>query len=385
MGCNIGSCVTALLASTTGKKEAKRAAMIHFLFNVIGTVLMYVVLLLHADTIFYINHTQQLALQFPAEIKYVDVGSATIEVHQLSDARSLTLRARQENCANSTLSVVTANGKYYLYTLAYAQELPFLGYQIDKGPLPSPFVGIGQAKTTHFIAPYPIADWSVAPDTILSAYADGIRNMVRVKATDVTKRESSITLLGSQGRLFSYRLVYADSLPELSVQVSDSTSAEVIFQTNPMDTQLLQKLADKALLSKPTNNHIGVVEHRMQFSLAAIYSYKDWLLLRLAIQNRNDIDYDIDFIKVYITDKKGSKHTALQETEVTPFYVHGSDGIVSLLPARGQQDRILFFNRFTLPKQRILRIELFEKNGGRHLLFSVSHKELLRAKALSLP
>lgn len=51
MGCNIGSCVTALIASLGGKREAKRAAMIHFLFNVIGTAVMYVVLLLATDTV----------------------------------------------------------------------------------------------------------------------------------------------------------------------------------------------------------------------------------------------------------------------------------------------------------------------------------------------
>ncbi len=43
-GCNIGSCCTALLASLAGKKEAKRAALIHFWFNVIGTAVLYVVL-----------------------------------------------------------------------------------------------------------------------------------------------------------------------------------------------------------------------------------------------------------------------------------------------------------------------------------------------------
>lgn len=51
MGCNIGSCVTALLASLSGKKDAKRAALIHFWFNVIGTVLMYVPLMLALDPI----------------------------------------------------------------------------------------------------------------------------------------------------------------------------------------------------------------------------------------------------------------------------------------------------------------------------------------------
>ena len=46
MGCNIGSCGTAMIASLSGKKDAKRAALIHFWFNVIGTALMYVVLML---------------------------------------------------------------------------------------------------------------------------------------------------------------------------------------------------------------------------------------------------------------------------------------------------------------------------------------------------
>lgn len=50
-GCNIGSCCTALLASLAGKKEAKRAAMIHFLFNVIGTAILYVVLFVAEEQI----------------------------------------------------------------------------------------------------------------------------------------------------------------------------------------------------------------------------------------------------------------------------------------------------------------------------------------------
>ncbi len=44
LGCNIGACTTALLASMAGKKDAKRAALIHFWFNVIGTALLYLIL-----------------------------------------------------------------------------------------------------------------------------------------------------------------------------------------------------------------------------------------------------------------------------------------------------------------------------------------------------
>lgn len=51
LGCNIGACTTALIASLAGKKDAKRAAMIHLLFNIIGTILMYIALKLAMDPI----------------------------------------------------------------------------------------------------------------------------------------------------------------------------------------------------------------------------------------------------------------------------------------------------------------------------------------------
>ena len=51
LGCNIGACTTALLASLAGKKDAKRAAFIHLLFNVIGTILMFIVFMVAMDPV----------------------------------------------------------------------------------------------------------------------------------------------------------------------------------------------------------------------------------------------------------------------------------------------------------------------------------------------
>lgn len=51
LGCNIGACTTALLASLAGKKDAKRAALIHFWFNVIGTVLIYIIFFFALDLV----------------------------------------------------------------------------------------------------------------------------------------------------------------------------------------------------------------------------------------------------------------------------------------------------------------------------------------------
>ena len=56
LGCNIGACASALLASLAGKKDAKRAAMIHFLFNVIGTVIVYIIFRLGMSQVISLLH-----------------------------------------------------------------------------------------------------------------------------------------------------------------------------------------------------------------------------------------------------------------------------------------------------------------------------------------
>lgn len=57
LGCNIGACATALIASLAGNKEAKRAALIHLLFNIIGTILMFIVLQLFMSQVSTFLHS----------------------------------------------------------------------------------------------------------------------------------------------------------------------------------------------------------------------------------------------------------------------------------------------------------------------------------------
>lgn len=51
LGCNIGSCVTALIVSLSGKKEAKRTALIHLYVNIFGSLVIAIILLICGDKI----------------------------------------------------------------------------------------------------------------------------------------------------------------------------------------------------------------------------------------------------------------------------------------------------------------------------------------------
>lgn len=51
MGQNIGTCVTAIISSMGAKKNAKTAALMHLLFNIIGTVLFSIVAIIYLKTV----------------------------------------------------------------------------------------------------------------------------------------------------------------------------------------------------------------------------------------------------------------------------------------------------------------------------------------------
>ena len=73
MGCNIGSCVSALLAGLNGKRDAKRAALIHLLFNLIGTALMYVIFSIELDPVVNLIKT----------ISHMDPGREVANAHTM--------------------------------------------------------------------------------------------------------------------------------------------------------------------------------------------------------------------------------------------------------------------------------------------------------------
>lgn len=71
LGCNIGACTSSLLASLAGKKDAKRAASIHLIFNVIGTVIVYI--------LFRINVHQ--VVEILSQIAHHDAGRVVAYAH----------------------------------------------------------------------------------------------------------------------------------------------------------------------------------------------------------------------------------------------------------------------------------------------------------------
>lgn len=334
------------------------------------------------DTLF-INNTQQLLLKFPTSIEYVDLGSNDIVGKTWNQQTCLSLNTKNMQMETTTISVVTSDGNYYSYVLKYSQEDIVLAYSINEGLIKSEKSEVSVSKTTHFIADDEIVDIVVGNDSIIADYAAGIKNIVKIKSLSRNIDKASFTIITKSGNIYPFDLTYNETPLTLSVYIGEAEET-AFFTETPVDKNKLEKISKTVIGMKPSYNHLGDLNHKMIFSLDGIYSVEDLVLFHLHLENLNNIDYEIDFIKTYIRDKHNTKYMALQEQEIYPFYIlFSNERFKTMIPGGEKMDIILFFNRFTIPESRIMCFELFEKNGGRHLDFNISNKAILKAKRLT--
>lgn len=114
-------------------------------------------------------------------------------------------------------------------------------------------------------------------------------------------------------------------------------------------------------------------------SVKGVYIKDGVIFYQLGIENGSPIDYDIDLIRFYICDMKKNKRTASQDIEINPIYVTGN---VKQVKADEHNNIVFALQKFTIPDSKIFRIEIMEKNGGRHFILKVTNNKIVKAKML---
>ena len=126
--------------------------------------------------------------------------------------------------------------------------------------------------------------------------------------------------------------------------------------------------------------HIGSKRFGIQYLLKGIYSHNGLLFLHTQIKNSTNVPFDIDFIRFKIVDKKMVKQTAVQETVIHPLRAYNFTSQVG----SNQTERTIFtIDKITIPNDKQLIIELFEKNGGRNQTFVIENDDLIRAEQIN--
>ncbi|WP_207515931.1 conjugative transposon protein TraN [Longitalea luteola] len=243
-------------------------------------------------------------------------------------------------------------------------------------------MGITTDKTTSLLFPAAIRHVDLGTPDVLAEQVKEAENLVLVKAGQANFKETNLTVVTADGRLYSFRVVY-DPAPSMLVhRLSPSVAANnanIAFHGELMKPQDLEAYCKGILDNHRMMRGIVDASWDAMARVDGIYIKDNVIFYQLLLDNHSTINYDVDFIRFYIHDKKKSKRTAAQEIELKPLYIAGN---VKSVEGMSRNTVSVAFEKFTLPDAKYLAIEIMEKNGGRHLSLKVSNRKIVRAQVL---
>ena len=249
-------------------------------------------------------------------------------------------------------------------------------------------------KTCHVIFPAAIAYVDLGSANIIAGKADGAENVIRVKAAKRGfKGETNMSVITEDGAYYSFNVKYAREPRILNVEMTDfihdgeavnrpNNSMNIYLKELGSESPVLVRLVMKSIWkeNKRRVKHIGSKSFGIQFLLKGIYTHNGLLYFHTEIKNSSNVPFDVDYITWKIVDKKVAKRTAIQEQVIQPLR---TQNFVLNVSGNSSERTVWTMDKFTLPDDKCLVVELAEKNGGRHQSFTIENTDLVRARVIS--
>lgn len=259
-------------------------------------------------------------------------------------------------------------------------------------------IEVGFTKTLHILFPAPVTYIDIGSMAIIAGKADGAENVVRVKAAvrDFAE-ETNLTVITEDGGFYTFDARYAEnpSTSTIEIAATESPVAQPASASEPARADegrvLLREvgrerpatvkrvLSDIYRQNRADVRGIHTRKYGVEVEVRGIYVHNDVIYLHVQIANNTNISFEVDYRRFVVADRKAAKRTAQQQRIIEPLRICNGPSIV-----RGhQRQRIVFaLPKLTLEEDKILLLEIAEKDGARHQCLEISSKELLGAKAL---
>lgn len=249
-------------------------------------------------------------------------------------------------------------------------------------------------KTTHIIFPSAVRYVDLGSPNLVAGKADGAENVIRVKAVVRNFRdETNMSVITESGSFYTFNVKYADEPLLLNIEMKDfiHDGSKVNRPNNALDIYLkelgsespkLVQLINKSIHKENKRHvkHIGSKAFGIQYLLRGIYTHNGLLYFHTQVRNQSNAPFEVDFVTFKIVDKKVMKRTAIQEQIIFPLRAYN----YATLVAGNKDERTVFtFDKFTIPADKVLVVELNEKSGGRHQSFTVESEDIVRAKVIN--
>ena len=117
----------------------------------------------------------------------------------------------------------------------------------------------------------------------------------------------------------------------------------------------------------------------MVMRLNNIYAAGDYFFIDFSVDNRTNIRFDIDEIRVKLADRKVSKSTNSQVVELTPAML-----LEPVTSFRKGYRNVVVVRKMTFPNDKELSIEMTEKQiSGRSITLGIDYEDVLSADSFN--
>ena len=249
-------------------------------------------------------------------------------------------------------------------------------------------------KTVHILFPSQVRYVDLGSPDLIAGKADGAENVIRVKAAVRNfPGETNMSVITEDGSFYTFNVKYADEPLLLNVEMCDfihdgeavnrpNNAQEIYLQELGSESPMLVRLIMKSIhkQNKREVKHIGCQRFGIQYLLKGIYTHNGLLYFHTQVKNTSNVPYEVDFVTFKIVDKKVLKRTAIQEQVIFPLRAYN---YATAVAGKKDERTVFVFDKFTIPADKMLVVEMHEKSGGRHQTFTVESEDIVRARVIN--
>jgi len=249
-------------------------------------------------------------------------------------------------------------------------------------------------KTVHIIFPAAVRYVDLGSTKIIAGKAEGAENVIRIKAAVRNfEDETNFSVITDDGNFYSFNVRYVQEPEKLNIEMKElvTKAAPGKTQTGAGDVYLKELGKEPpAAVNLIMNNiykndksdikNISSKKYGVEFSIKGIYTNNGMLYFHSQIKNITNIPFDIDFITFKIVDRRVTKRTAVQEQVLTPLRVLNNNQTIR---GKSVARSVFTLEKFTIADNKMLVIEIFEKNGGRHQSVMITNRNIVKAKLIT--
>ena len=262
----------------------------------------------------------------------------------------------------------------------------------------------GFTKTVHILFPSPVTYIDIGSMDIIAGKADGAENVVRVKAAVRNfAAETNLTVITEDGGFFTFDVYYAEnpavSTLNLIVQepqpesmkkpaaagypqpTAPASEGRVLLREvgREKPATIKRMLSDIYRQNRTDVKGIRTKKYGIEVEVLGIYVSNDVIYIHTCMYNDTNISFEVDARQFIVADKKLAKRTAQQQTPLEILRVCNDPAVV-----RGhQRQRTVFaLPKLTIADDKVLLLEIIEKNGARHQTTEIPSREISNAKVL---